>query len=76
MIVPRIASLVAALLLVPHPELLGPEPPFAFGDRIRVLAPSVSPEQLVGSFITMNPDSLVMLVENGKTRLHVDDLVA
>ncbi len=46
---PRVASLMATLLFAQPSVLVSQESPIAFGDRIRVLAPSVSPEQLWAS---------------------------
>ncbi len=65
MIVPRIVSLVAALVLTAQADLFAQqEPPVAPGDRVRVLAPTiVAGERLVGTIVSMGPDTCVLEIE-------------
>ncbi len=61
----RWAGLLVAALAVAVPSNLysQDEPQVIPGDRVRVLAPSVSPDRLVGTMLAMDPDSCVLDVE-------------
>jgi hypothetical protein len=64
MIAPRIALLVAALVLIASVDLFAQqEPPVAPGDRVRVTAPTIDPDPFVGTFVSMGADTCVLLVE-------------
>jgi hypothetical protein len=55
MIAPRIALLVAALVLTAQADLFAQqEPPVAPGDRVRVTVPAVQPEPLVGTVVEID----------------------
>lgn len=62
---PRIASLVAMLLLISPLDLLAQQESIvAPGARVRVRAPSVSRDRLVGTVLEMGADTCVLEVEN------------
>lgn len=62
---PRIASLVAALVLAAPFNLLAQQAPIvARGARVRVRAPSVSRDRLVGTVVEMGTDTCVLEVED------------
>jgi hypothetical protein len=64
MLAPRIACLVAALLLTASVSLFAQEePPVAPGDRVRVTAPTIEPDRLVGTVMEIGADTCVLEVE-------------
>jgi hypothetical protein len=64
MIAPRIVSLVAALVLTAQADLFAQqEPQVAPGDRVRVTAPTIDRDPLVGTLVSMGPDTCVLEVE-------------
>ncbi|UCC84511.1 MAG: hypothetical protein JSW46_06175 [Gemmatimonadota bacterium] len=63
MIASRIVSLVVALILTAQAGLFAQqEPPVAPGDRVRVTAPTIEPDPLVGTFIALGADTCVLEV--------------
>jgi hypothetical protein len=64
MIAPRIASLVAALVLTASVDLFAQqEPPVAPGDRVRVTAPNEVSGRFVGTVMKIGADTCVLEVE-------------
>jgi hypothetical protein len=64
MIAPRIALLVAALVLTAPVDLFAQqEPPVAPGDRVRVTAPTIDPDPFVGTLVSMGADTCVLEIE-------------
>lgn len=66
MIAPRILSLVVALVLTAQAGLFAQqEPPVVSGDRVRIAAPTVDPEDwLVGTLVETAADTCVLAVDN------------
>jgi hypothetical protein len=63
---PRILSLVAALVFAAQAHLFAQEePPVVPGDRVRIAAPTVDPDDwLVGTLVETAADTCVLAVEN------------
>jgi hypothetical protein len=69
---PRIASLVAVLVVTAPLALVAQqEPPVAPGDRVRVSAPSVVEMRVVGFVASLDRDTLVLNAEGGAVLLTV-----
>lgn len=65
MIAPRIAFLVAALVLPASVDLPAQqEPPVAPGDRVRVTARNIDPDPLVGTLVALGADTCVLEVKS------------
>jgi hypothetical protein len=63
---PRNVLLVAALVFTASVDLFAQqEPPVALGDRVRVTAPTIDPDQLVGTLVALGADTCVLEVEAG-----------
>jgi hypothetical protein len=63
---PRIVSVVAALVLTAQAALFAQqEPPVAPGDRVRVTAPTVGRDPLVGTLDELRADTCVLWIEGG-----------
>lgn len=61
---PRIALLLAAMILAARLDLLAQQEPIvAPGARVRVTAPSISRDRLVGTVVEMGEDTCVLEVE-------------
>ncbi|KPK78488.1 MAG: hypothetical protein AMS25_15105 [Gemmatimonas sp. SM23_52] len=61
----RIALLAAALVLVASADVLAQQArPVAPGDRLRITAPSIVGERLVGTVAELRPDALVLEPED------------
>jgi hypothetical protein len=67
---PRIASLVAVLVLTASVDLFAQQgPPVAPGDRVRVTAPTIDPDMFVGTLVAMGADTCVLEVEGRAEQL-------
>ncbi len=61
----RAVVLAAALVLTGSADLFGQEaPPVAPGDRVRIAAPEIVNDRVVGTVVALKPDTLAVNVEN------------